>query len=130
MVYLLYTKSAEITEVVIWSLLALLLVLANIWDINQDWLHIAAQKVEQARDFMDKGQHLPATECLEQALKFNPANFEAIVVRGELYRMELDYDNARKELFRANDINPKSFRVHFALGLTFLQEKKVLEAKS
>ncbi len=130
MVYLFYREVIVPWELIVWSIGAIGLFFATIWDVKQENIFLASCKVEQAREQMEKGQHLAATECLKKALEYDPDNFEAIVVKGELQRTEQSYEEARRTLLKANEINPNSFRVHFALGLTFLQEKKVLEAIS
>lgn len=107
-----------------------MLIIFIFWDVRAEATFLADEQVRQARELIDKGQHLAAADCLKKALFCDPGNFEALVARGELFRADRMYAEAKRELLKAYDINPQSFRVHFALGLTYLQQKEVLGAIS
>ena len=130
LVYFLYLRCLDAMQTLLWSILGCMLIAFNFWDVRAEGAALADEQVRQARELMDKGQHLAASEHLKKALFYDPGSFEAIVGRGELFRTEQRYAEAKRELLKAYDINPKSFRVHFALGLTYLQQKEVLGAIS
>ena len=130
LIYFLYLRCLDIMSAVLWSILGVMLIAFNFWDVRAEGAALAEEQVKLARELMEKGQHLAASERLDKALFYDPGSFEAIVGRGELYRTEQQYAEAKRELLKAYEINPKSFRVHFALGLTYLQQKDVLGAIS
>ena len=109
---------------------SLILAGQNLWDQQRVNRKLAMDEVEVARELMEKSQFRAALNRLESAVKFDAHCFEVRVARGEIYRSEQAYDQARRELVEALQIKPDSFRAHFALGLTYLQEKKVFEAVS
>ena len=108
--------------------MCLALAVLNLWDQQRVSRKLALDDVEASRELMEKSQYRAALNRLESALAHDPTCFEVRVARGEIYRCEQAYDLARRELVEA--IRPDSFRAHFALGLTYLQEKKVFEAVS
>ncbi|HXE72268.1 MAG TPA: tetratricopeptide repeat protein, partial [Candidatus Nitrosotenuis sp.] len=110
--------------------LSLGLIVANLWDHQQQLKRRALEQVELAREMMDKAQYRAALNRLDEALALDPNLFDVRVTRGEVYRAQQDYEAARRELIQAVEINPDSYRARFALGLTYLQERKVYEAIS
>lgn len=128
--FLAYVGTVDFLVATACSLGALAMLLVNWWDVHEDVLLFARKRVGEAREMMDQGKLDASKLCLEEAVSCDPNNFDAIVVRGELYLAENQCEDAYRELQRACEIDPQSFRVHFALGLTYLQDKKAAEAVS
>ena len=128
--YLLIVRCLDFMSVLTWSLCGIVLIAANIWDVKTGRSETARDEVKRARELIEKGQHLAAGECLDRALRYDPKSIDAILARAELYRIDRMYAEAKRELLKAFELNPSSFRVHFDLGVTYLQQKEALGAIS
>lgn len=129
-IWMAFHKAMDLPNFVGWTLAAWILIPFNIWDQKKANSKKAMEEVDNAREQIEKSQLRAALECLEKASAYDPDCFDVRVVRGEIYRNEQAYDKARVELLEAIKINGNSYKAHYTLGLTYLQEKKVFEAVS
>ena len=65
-----------------------------------------------------------AGELLEAALEKEPKNVEAILARAEVFRLQLDIENALGLLIRYLEIDPECWRVHAIVGRLFFHKKE------
>ena len=123
-------RALDFSQLMTLSAIALALVFANLVDHQATIRRMAHARIEAARDEIDAGHLVVARGLLDQVDKLDKKNFEARFARGELYRAEQNFDKARRQLLEALEIQPDSHRCHFALAVTYLQEKKIYEAIS
>ena len=126
-----YVQGAlDFSQLMLLSAVSLGLAVGNLLDHQATVRRICNSRIETAREEIEAGHLVVARNLLDEVDKLDRRNFEARVARGELYRAEQNFDKARRQLLEALEIKPDSYRAHYALAVTYLQEKKIYEAVS
>jgi len=120
----------DFSQVMVLSAISLALIFANLVDHQATIRRMCMARIEAARDEIDAGHLVVARNLLDEVDKLDQKNFEGRIARGELFRAEQNFDKARRQLVEALELQPDSYRAHFALAVTYLQEKKIYEAIS
>ena len=114
----------------VWPIVGAILIYGNFAERKGDNRKRAEIIVGEVYDLIDKSQFHAAKEHLKLAKALAPDYYGIYAARGEIYRNEREYDSAIKELRKAISLNSSSFKANFAMGLSCLQGKKILEAIS
>ncbi|HPZ08940.1 MAG TPA: tetratricopeptide repeat protein, partial [Candidatus Eremiobacteraeota bacterium] len=85
-------------------------------------------KISMAENYYKENNYDKALVCLEELLKEDPINVEALMLSADCYRKKENYDTARKFYKKVLEIDPYSELAHLGMGHIYRKEKNIEKA--